>query len=164
MFEASVFVAGKFRSTNEMLSDLRAAGHYEGRARERGLRPALGHDLFVAQVEAIRLASIAAWRRWKNSEERIAVSGLSSRGQVVLRKSCVRVAFHVTGFGKRDPDSWYLLAKPAVDGMCVALGWSDRFNVWEVAGRVSRGKGEMYRDTVDDDRAGFWMQVTEVRP
>jgi hypothetical protein len=154
MFSAGVFVPGKRRLTNKMLSDLRAAGTYEGRAREMGRRPSPGHDAFAAETEAIRLEVLAAWRR--------ASPGKLAAGARYL----VRV--FVTGHGRFDADAWYLLGKAAVDGVAAANRMSDRRWLYEVQGRVSSGKGERYYSAwaspmEDDGRAGFWLQVCEVR-
>jgi hypothetical protein len=123
------FVEGRFRLTNQMLSDLRAAGHYEGEAalmRRQGKwrgRKKPGYDLFSQETQAIRLAVKASAR------------------------SCpplpVDVTVLVVGHRKHDPDAWYLLAKAVVDGLVdVGLIGSDRFGIGYVSGRVMRTEQE----------------------
>jgi hypothetical protein len=154
MTQAKVFVPGKFSLTNKMLSNLRAAGVYEGRAKEMGRRPAPGHDLFAAETEAVKLASCAAWRKWaRDAKEEDKVPGV------------VSVVIFVTGHYRHDPDAWYLLAKPAIDGMATALWSSDRLHVGTVSGRVAMQKGEPWHrtwsDLADAGVPGFVMYVCQ---
>lgn len=155
MDSAKVFVPGKFRLTNQMLSDLRGAGYFEGYGRARyGKRPRAGHDAFAEEVEKIRMASFTAWKTWlSGAGNRAALPGLFS------------FRFFVTAHRRHDPDAWYLLAKPAIDGMASALWSSDRLHVWTVSGRVSQKAGEEFIPRWGDADVGvpgFFMFVDKV--
>jgi hypothetical protein len=138
-----IFIEGKFRLTNQMLSDLRAAGHYEGEAtlmRRQGKwkgKKKPGYDLFSAETQAIRLAVKAH------------AKGIDMFQGVLP----VDVALWVVGHRKFDPDAWYLLGKATVDGLVDAgvLG-SDRFGVGVVSGRVIQTEAEerWIRDYLDE--------------
>jgi len=154
MFSASVFVPGKRRLTNGMLTDLRAAGVYMGRSRA-GVKRRAGWDKFAAETEMIRTAAALRLR-----------SSLLGKLPIGV-KLLVRV--FVTGHSRFDADAWYLLCKAAVDGVATAIGMSDRRWLCEVQGRVSAGVGDRYYSAwasplEDDGRPGFWLQVSEVRP
>jgi len=145
MFDAAVFVPGRFRLTNKMLSDLRAAGHYEGRAREMRRKPEPGHDRFANETQRVKWLSFNAWRRW--------------RGAGAVKGDCFRldVRYFVTGHRRHDPDAWYLLSKAAIDGMVEAMGIKDRFSVGEVGGLVAQALGEFYGPTMyEGDQSNGW--------
>lgn len=130
---AMFFVEGRFRLTNQMLSDLRAAGHFEGEAaalrRQGGWRgrKSPGYDLFASETQAIRLATKA------------------SAKNIGAVPDVVNVALWVLGHHKHDPDAWLLLGKAIIDGLKDAgLIRSDRFQVGVVAGRVVRSTAEEF--------------------
>lgn len=165
MFAANVFVPGVFRLTNQMLDDLRAAGNYEGQAKRMGRRARPGHDLFAAETERIFWSTYAAWKTWKGS------------GEVVSPRPSWCVRIFVVGHNHYDPDSFYLLAKPAIDGMVKALGFRDRIAIYDVGGRVAKFGGESYSPAypkaagklnplgfVDGGQPGFFMEIVEVLP
>lgn len=145
---AMFFIEGKFRLTNQMISDLRAAGHYEGEARARRLRKKPGYDLFAAETQAIRLAVKGAAR----------VAGIGQASGVQ------NVVVWVFGHRRHDPDAWLLLAKAAVDGLVDArVMVSDRFNVGMLAGRVLQSEAEEFEVRLEcRERTG--EAVPENRP
>jgi hypothetical protein len=117
--KTSVFIDGRFSLTNKMLSNLRAAGKAEG----MGLRCV--EDRFAAETAAIRLAAAAS------------VRGLGRLFEPV------NLSFWVFGHHRHDPDAWYLLGKPVVDGFCDAgMLDRDRFSIWIPRGRVCRSGRE----------------------
>lgn len=155
MVSGGVFVSGRRRLTNGMLTDLRAAGVYEGRAVSMRRRPAAGHDRFALETAAIRMLAGLEWRE----QDWLAPTDV---GDVAVR-------FFVVGHERFDPDSYVLLAKPAIDGMADALGLSDRKWLCDVGGRVAQrpgevwypgfGEGEDGEQRVNVGGPGFWMDV-----
>jgi hypothetical protein len=124
----ALWVPGKFSLTNAMLSNLRAAGRYQGTARAKGWKPGPGYDLFAAETQAIRLAVKAAMVR---SPIPFVFPALTS------------LDFRVFGHRRHDPDAWYLLAKAATDGLADAgLFANDRHSVGHTSGRVLQSEDE----------------------
>jgi hypothetical protein len=114
-----------------MLSDLRAAGKYEGRgaALRGGRRP--GFDSFAAETLAIRLAVKAAARPF-------VAAWPPTPGPGLLNPS-----FIVFGHHRHDPDAWYLWAKAAVDGLTDAgICTQDKHAIGCPSGRVLQSSGE----------------------
>jgi hypothetical protein len=120
----ALWVAGRFSLTNEMLSNLRAAGFAHGRNIPRR------RDHYSEEVAAIRLAVKGAARE----------QGLVPRPPqrfVVPEERRVDVRVVVLGHARHDPDAWYLLSKAAIDGLRDAdVLSSDRFCVRWVSGTV----------------------------
>lgn len=143
MFHATVWIPGTFKLNNVMLSDLRAAGHFEGRAKQRGQTPRPGHDLFAAETENILLRSLAAWKGWKITHPGVELP------------QAMDVSIVVVGHERHDFDAWYLLGKAAVDGACKALGLKDRRAFRQASGRVHKR---------EEGKVGFWMDLKEVEP
>ena len=115
-----MWIPGKRRLTNGMLTDLRAAGVYTGRARGE---PRAGFDKFAAETNAICMQVLAEARK---------LGWTAQRGRGMQD---VRVL--VFGHHRFDPDAWYLLAKAAIDGLVRAgVLCSDRRDVGFVDGRV----------------------------
>jgi len=116
---ACLWIPGTFSLTNQMLSNLRAAGYARGRA----IRGAV--DAFEQETKAIRRAAKAAVRR-------------SSFGVLEgVPWDEVELEFWVFGHRKHDPDAWYLLGKAVTDGLGDAgVFASDRFCIGGTAGRV----------------------------
>ena len=126
----ALWVPGRFRLTNGMLSDLRAAGYADGRARGFDV------DEFAAETERIR------------REVASAALNASMRGGCVDGQWYVHVG--VFGHSKFDPDSWLLLGKAAVDGLVQGRVFgSDRFNLWELSGRTYRDMREQAAAALD---------------
>lgn len=127
------FVEGVFRLNNQMLSDLRAAGHYEGYGQamvdsRQWRHRKKGRDLFAEEVQAIRLAVKASIR------------GTLAKVGAPWR---LNVTVMVVGHWKHDPDAWTLLGKAAVDGLVDAgVVASDRRSVGIVAGRVCTSEAD----------------------
>jgi hypothetical protein len=118
----ALWVPGKFRLTNRMLSDLRAAGVYEGRSRGRA-RAGGAHDLFTAETAAIRAAVCLAAR--------------GAKCRPVPTGERVNVASLVFGHRRFDPDAFSLVSKPAIDGLVDAgVIAKDRHDVGLVLGHV----------------------------
>lgn len=116
-----MWVPGRFRLTNQMLHDLRAAGKYEAAGARWGRMPRGGFDRFAIETAEIRLAVKVA-----------------ARGALPCMHPA-EVAFIVFGHRKHDPDAWYLLAKAAMDGLVDAgVFASDRFGVLTTSGAVLR--------------------------
>jgi hypothetical protein len=117
--KAVLWMPGRFNLTNKMLSNLRAAGV----ARGRGIRGAV--DYFAEETLAIRLAAASAARQYDLAR------------LVPVPDTTCDVGVYVFGHRKHDPDAWYLLAKPAIDGLVNAgVFYSDRRQVHVVSGRV----------------------------
>jgi hypothetical protein len=138
-----LWVPGKFRLTNAMLSDLRAAGKLEGMCRKRRKSlPSGFFDAFAAQTQAIRLA----------------VKGNTAvRGRPNLAIGPIRIWVTVLGHHKHDPDAWLLLGKAAVDGLVDAgVLRSDRFDLHSIGGRVNA--------TDEEDRIRRAREVAEGVP
>lgn len=153
MCSVLAFFPGRRRLTNGMLSDLRAAGHYEGRARAMGWRKPQGHDAFADETAAIRQMVALRFRR--------------RAGVVVGWGTEVDVVVWVVGHHKHDPDAWLLLGKAAVDGLADAgVVRRDRDGV-ELFGKVSRfadvGAGCVkvlrWGFPPDEGEPGFWLLV-----
>ena len=125
MSEQYLWLPGAFPSTNELLSRQRADGWY---ARDRADRPR-GQRRAPAQSAAQDIRRI---RDAANMHAR------SARLRPVIR---AHLRFLLIGRSKYDPSAWTLAAKPIEDGLVDAkvLG-SDRFNVWEIGGRCTRGE------------------------
>jgi hypothetical protein len=133
-----VCIERKFRLTNGMLSDLRAAGHYKGKSAALGLVERKGYDAFDTECADIRNAVGLHFRRYVRER---------SGGRVDIR-------YVIVGHGKCDPDAWLLAGKAATDGM-VDAGFlaSDRFEVGWVSGKVFRA---------GDDKA--WLPLVAQSP
>lgn len=115
----AIFVEGRFALTNQMLSDLRAAGVYVGKRRK--LLP--GFDRFAVETRTIRMLTKVAARKLE-----VADVPLASR---------LHVGVVVVGHERHDPDGWLLLGKAAVDGLRDAgVIASDRFQIGLVSGMV----------------------------
>lgn len=113
------WIPGKFRLTNGMLSDLRAAGFaHAGRYAGGPVRPC---DRFNRETHQIRETAALVTKAAARERRRVPVN--------------IRVA--VFGHHKHDPDAWYLLAKAIIDGMVASRFLaSDRREVGWVSGRV----------------------------
>ena len=118
-----------FRLTNQMLSDLRAAGKYEGASRAFGLSMRRGVDLFAREVVDIRNVCALFFRR--AADQRL--------DGVRVDVSCVFV-----GHGRHDPDAGHLAIKALVDGM-VDAGFlsSDRRDVRWTRGLVAQSRDDL---------------------
>jgi len=124
----AIFVEGRFPLTNQLLSDLRAAGVYVGKRRK--LRP--GFDAFSVGTRTIRMLTKVAARDLDMSDVR-----LDER---------LHVAVVVVGHERHDPDAWVLLGKAAIDGLRDAkVIASDRFQIGAVLGMVLQTKGQHSR-------------------
>jgi hypothetical protein len=147
----SLWVPGRFRLTNDLLSDLRGAGRYEGLADGKGWgKPRPGCDLYANHQQAVRLAVKAAAR---------------GCGTIV---GPVSLLFYLWGHGKGDPSAWYLIGKAAEDGLVDAgVLISDRFCVLDTGGAVVSVEREPYwRHALnlgpDDARGpGLWILIVE---
>jgi hypothetical protein len=143
--KAVLWVPGRFSLTNQMLSNLRAAGSY------RGHKPKGWRDLFAEETATIRLAV------------KVAARGVSGFG-------LVSVFVTVLGHWKHDPDGWLLLGKAAVDGLVDAgLMMSDRQDLYSLGGRVTATREEdarRWRMLYGPDKsllgAGFLLEVEGV--
>ena len=134
MFSETLWIPGKRKLTNAMLSDLRAAGFYAGKAKAYGARRAAGNrDRFATETAAIRkLVADEAMRL-----------GLRRRVAKVAAPQLFDVFVTVTGHPRHDPDAWYLLGKAAVDGLVDALVLhSDRKQINIVGGTVMGSGGQ----------------------
>jgi hypothetical protein len=123
-----VWIPGRFSLTNKMLSNLRAAEKFHGK------RPRDWVDLYNQEVQAIRMAAKMAANQQLPSEfwDEVAPSG-----------HVCAVSFGVFGHRRHDPDAWYLLGKPVVDGFADAgVLRQDRADVWDVGGRVCQSREE----------------------
>lgn len=142
----TMWCPGRFRLTNGMLSDLRAAGRYSagrfGRAPIRG-----PWDRFAEETRAIRLLvkATAARERWP----------LCPYGyRAVIR--C-----EVFGHQRHDPDAWLLLGKAAVDGLVDAhVLSSDRRSVGVLAGYVEQSGEATCRPEGAARGPGFALTVS----
>lgn len=157
------FVEGTFRLNNQMLSDLRAAGHYEGYGQAmvdsgQWRRRHHGRDLFAEEVQAIRLAVKAC-----------------ARESLAFRPDCrLNVSLMVVGHYKHDPDAWLLLGKAAIDGLVDAgVVPSDRRWIGTVSGRVCTSEADQLQtfataDAIMGERAphslckGFFLILEPV--
>jgi hypothetical protein len=123
--KTNVWIPGKFSLTNHMLSNLRAAGRWNGAVRPKGWV-----DMFAQETKAIRLAAAVAVRR----------SDINSKRSWHEAWDVWSLTFGVFGHGKHDPDAWYLLGKAVCDGFADAGAiLQDRSDVWETGGRVLQG-------------------------
>jgi hypothetical protein len=128
MRTAMFFIEGRFRLTNQMLSDVRAAGWYECEAKMRRVRKPAGYDLAANETKAIRLA--------------VKSMGKRSAGW----KGAIDVAIFVVGHGRHDPDAWQLLGKAIVDGLQDAKVFRrDGVGLGMLLGRVLREGDEHAR-------------------
>ncbi len=145
MASCTLWVPGRFKLTNQMLSDLRAAGFYAGRARH-GAAAKRCRDFFAAETQAIRLAVKAAAIR-----EGIGIEPPPFRASIGLT---------VFGHQKHDPDAWYLFAKAAIDGLVDAkVLTSDRRNLGTVSGYVVQSGEAVGRPKAADDGPGVCIHL-----
>jgi len=131
-----VWIRGKFRLTNQLLHDQRAAGAYAGFAKAKEWRLASSHDDFACHQAAVRMLAKTAARLL------LPAGRLATKGEVVV------LTFLVFGHGRGDADAWSLMGKAMTDGFVDsgALA-SDRFDLWMTGGRVLR--------TAAQERAAF---------
>jgi len=133
----SMWCPGRFRLTNKMLSDLRAAGFATGQQRFRvprlaTRRPWVVRDLFAAETRAIRLL--------------VKATALRDHWPQIPAGQRARVSVAVFGHHRHDPDAWLLLAKPAIDGLVdAAVFASDRKALGVVQGFVLQSRDDEVR-------------------
>ena len=112
------WIPGKFRLTDQMLSDLRAAG-MAAAGRTAGKAPRIV-DHYVREVREIRKAAAQVTRGAVHERD---------HGPFAIR-------IIVFGHRSHDPDAWYLLAREIVRGMVTSGFLMSPREIQSVAGRV----------------------------
>ncbi len=149
MTASGLWIPGELTATNRALSDMRAAGWFEG-YREAMVRtgkwrsPRQGEDRYAEEAAATR--------------RRAAMQARASGIGVLGADDRVRLRFSVQGHPRWDASGAMLAAKWCEDGLVEAgVIPSDRHNVAEVAVTVVRSAG------VSDPPRGVYVEMERCR-